>query len=115
MSYLDQAGYATPSTDPGVYKYTHLGTAAGTAQIGPQQPILIGYVQINSLALGTVVAFDCAGTAGTAASNVIGSIAITSLPGSAPVAPQLFKHLATKQGLVITNTANLDLTVASLP
>jgi len=111
MGFQDQAIYATPSTDPGVYKYTHLGTAAGTNQIGPAQPTLIGYVQINSLALGTVVAYDSTGTS----SAVIGSCAITSVPGSAPVAPLLFRKLATKTAFCITNTAGLDLTVASLP
>lgn len=115
MANIDASGWATWTTDPGVYKYNHLGTAAGTTQIGPQQPILIGYVQINSLALGTIVAFDCKGTAGTTSTNVIGSVAITSVPGSAPVAPLLFPHLTTISGLVILNTANLDLTVAFLP
>lgn len=111
MTFIDQSYMATPTTDPGVYKYVHIGTAAGTTQIGPSQPILLGYVQINSLALGTVVAYDSAGTS----ANVIGSVAITSLPGSAPVAPLLFRKIATKTALSISNTANLDLTVAYLP
>lgn len=111
MAYIDQSYAATPTRDPGVYKYAHLGTAAGTTQVGPTQPILIGYVQINSLALGTIVAYDSTGTS----TAVIGSVAITSLPGSAPVAHPLFRKLATQTALCITNTANLDLTVAYLP
>lgn len=103
------------SQNPGVYNYVHLGTAAGTTQIGGTQPILIGYLQINSHALGTIVAYDCAGTAGTATTNVIGSISITSVSGSAPLGFPMFASLTTKNGLVFTNTANLDLTVAYLP
>lgn len=111
MTYIDQAYLATPSTNPGVYKYVHLGTAAGTTQIGPNQPILIGYVQINSHALGTIVAYDSTGTS----TNVIGSTAITSVSGSAPLGFPLWQNLATKNALAITNTANLDITVAYLP
>ncbi len=111
MAAIDQSYAATPSSDPGVYKYVHLGTAAGTTQIGPTQPILIGYVQLNNIALGTLVAYDSTGTS----ANVIGSVAITSVSGSAPLAPQLWPHLATKTALAISNTANLDLTVAYLP
>lgn len=111
MGFIDQSYMATPSQDPGVYKYVHLGTTAGTTQIGPTQPILIGYVQINSLALGTIVAYDSTGTSAA----VIGSVAITSLPGSAPVGIPLWKHITTKTALAISNSANLDLTVAYLP
>lgn len=111
MAFIDQSYAATPSTDPGVYKYMHLGTAAGTNQVGGTQPILIGYVQINTLALGTVVAYDSPGTSGT----VIGSVAITSVSGSAPLAHPLWAKIATKNALCISNTANIDLTVAYLP
>jgi len=114
MANVDPSGLVAYAVDPGVYKYTHIGTAAGTTLISPW-PALIGYIQLNNIAIGTLVVFDTNGTAGTAAGNVIGSIAITSVSGSAPLAPQLFPHLATKTGLVITQTANLDLTVAALP
>lgn len=110
MSYLEQEGYAAYSTDPGVYKYVHLGTAAGTNAI-QQFPSLLGYVQINSLVLGTIVCYDSNGTS----ANVIGSVAITSVAGSAPVATQLWRTLATKNGLTVSWTAGLDLTVAYLP
>lgn len=115
MGAIDQSYMATFATNPQVFKYVHLGTAAGTTQIGPQQPILIGYVQINSHALGSIVLFDCAGTAGTASSNLIGSTSITSVSGSAPMGFPMWASITTKSGLVITNTANLDLTVAYLP
>ncbi|MHB9161549.1 MAG: hypothetical protein ACYC6W_11805 [Nitrosotalea sp.] len=111
MTYIDQAYMATPSTNPQVFKYVHLGTVAGTTQIGPTQPILIGYLQINSHALGTVVVYDSPGTSGT----VIGSVAITSVSGSAPLGFPMFASLATKNALCVSNTINLDLTVAYLP
>lgn len=111
MTYIDQAYLATPSTNPQVFKYAHLGTAAGTTQIGPTQPILIGYVQINSHALGTIVVYDSAGTS----ANVIGSTSITSVSGSAPLGFPMWASLATKNALCVTNSAGLDLTVAYLP
>jgi hypothetical protein len=111
MAYIDQGYMATPTTNPGVYKYVHLGTAAGTQQIGPTQPILVGYVQINSHALGTIVAYDATGTS----SAVIGSVAITSVSGSAPVGYPLWQTIATKNAFALSWTGNLDLTVAYLP
>ncbi len=111
MAYIDQSYLATPSTNPQVFKYVHLGTAAGTTQIGPNQPILIGYMQINSHALGTIVVYDSTGTS----ANIIGSVPISSVSGSAPLGYPMFASLATKNALCITNTANLDLTVAYLP
>lgn len=109
MSYIDQAYMSAFSTDPGVYKYNHIGTVAGTTTV-VNQPALCGYVQINNMALGTIVVYDSVGTS----ANVIGSVAITSTPGSAPIAP-LFRKLATKTGLTISNTAGLDITVGYLP
>lgn len=110
MGYIDQAYMSAFSTDPGVYKYNHIGTAAGTTTV-VNQPALCGYVQINNAALGTVVVYDSAGTS----ASVIGSVAITSTPGSAAIIPPLFRKLATKTGLTVSNTAGLDLTVAYLP
>lgn len=111
MGYIDQAYMATPSTNPNVYKYVHLGTTAGTTQIGPTQPILIGYVQINSHALGTIIAYDSAGTSAT----TIGTVSITSVSGSAPMGFPLWQNIATKTALTLSYTGNLDLTVAYLP
>ena len=111
MTYIDQGYMATPTTSPGVFKYLHLGTAAGTQQVGPAQPILVGYVQINSHALGTIVAYDSTGTS----TSVIGSVAITSVSGSAPVGYPLWQNIATKTSFALSWTGNLDLTVAYLP
>lgn len=111
MAAIDQSYMATPSQNPQVFKYVHLGTAAGTTQIGPTQPILLGYMQINSHALGTIVVYDSTGTS----ANVVGSVTIQSVSGSAPLGFPMFASLATKNALCISNTANLDLTVAYLP
>lgn len=114
MAFQDNSYLGAWASDPGAYKYIHAGTAAGTTLVATC-PALIGYVQVNSGVVGTIVAYDTAGTAGTTAANVIGSVAITSLSGSTPLALPLWKHIATKTGLVITNSANLDLTIAALP
>lgn len=111
MAGQDPAYLGVFTTDPGVYKYIHLGSAAGTTQIvATGQPALLGYLQLNNCVPGTVVVYDSAGTS----ASVIGSCAITSTGGSAPIAP-LFRKLATKTGLTVSYTGNLDLTVAYLP
>ena len=100
------------SVDQGCYKLTHLGTAAGTQTI-VSQPAFFSHIQINARAAsGVILAFDCAGTAGTAAGNLIGSIALGTQTFSDP-SPYIYKG-ATNAGLTLVWTANLDFTVAAL-
>lgn len=109
MANLDVSGAVSWSTDPGAYKATHLGTAAGTAVIYPF-PAFLSHIQINTRAAsGVIVIYDSNGTS----TNVIGSITLGSQTFSDPV-PYIYKA-ATRTGLTISNTANLDLTVLALP
>ncbi len=104
----DLTGFGRVTKDPGAYDYAHLGTAAGTTTIFSNSCFL-SHIQINNGALGTVIIYDSVGTS----LNVIGSVAIQSLSGTQPPQALLYK-VRTKQGLTISNTANLDLTVAAV-
>jgi hypothetical protein len=110
----DLAAQGFFTQDPGVYSYTHLGTAAGTTVIA-RQPAFLSHIQINQRpASGTIILYDAVSTAIAATTTaLIGTIILGTQTFSDPI-PFVYK-VATKNGLVVNNSANIDLTVAALP
>lgn len=93
--------------DPGVYDYTHMGTAAGTTTIARQSTFL-SHIQVNRRAAsGAIIVYDSVGTS----TNVVGSIVLGTQTFSDPT-PFIYK-VRTNNGLTISNTGDIDLTVAS--
>lgn len=101
------------SRDPGCYDYTHLGTAAGTTVIA-QAPNFFSHFQINQRpASGTIIMYDAISTTIAATTTaVIGTFVLGTQTFSDPI-PSVYK-VRTKNGLVIYNSANIDLTVAAI-
>lgn len=107
MPDLSAAHFVT--RDPGAYDLTHLGTAAGTTTI-LSTPGFLSHITFNTRAAsGTVIVYDSAGTSGT----VIGTISLGSQTFSDPI-PFVYKG-RTNNGLTVSYTAALDLTVSSSP
>lgn len=119
MGFQDQAYMSSFSQDYGCYKIQHLGTAAGTQQI-INQPAFLSHIQVNQrTGSGTIVVYD-SGTAaltGTGLTGTAGSLIANIVLGtqafSDPV-PFVYKA-ATKVGLSMCWSGNLDLTVSYLP
>ena len=105
-----QGFFTMPQGNQQAYKYIHLGTAAGTTTI-TQVPSLLHAVVVNDRAAsGAIVVYDSVGTSGT----IIGSITFGTNTGLDPFGPWVYNAVTTN-GLTVSNTANLDLTVLYLP
>lgn len=102
------------SKDPGVYDYTHLGTAAGTTVV-LTTPGMLSHITINTRsATGTIVAYDAVSTAIAATTTaLIGTLSLGTQTNTDPAASFLYK-VRVKNGLVVSNTANIDLTVVAI-
>lgn len=97
------------TTTPGVYDYTHIGTAAGTTVLA-KEPAILHAITINRRAAsGAIVAYDSNGTSGT----VIGSIVLGTQTFSDPNPVYTF-NVRTKNGLTVSNSGDIDLTVAAI-
>lgn len=96
--------------DPGVYKGTYLGTAAGTTTVS-NNPSFLSHIQIlQRSASGTVTWYDSVGTSSAAlGSYVMGTQTNSDVP---PVI--MIKH-NTHTALTVVNTAGVALLVAYLP
>lgn len=107
------ANQKTVNRDPGCYDYTHMGTAAGTSVISTN-PCFLSHIQVNNRAAsGTIILQDAVSTAiGATTTAVLGTIVLGTQTFSDPI-PFVYK-VRTKNGLVVTNSANVDLTVAAI-
>lgn len=116
----DPAWQQTYSTDYGAYKGYHLGTAAGTYQVS-LYPAFLSHIQVNARSAGGSIAIYDLGTAGLVgagitgtAGSLVGFINLGTQTNTDPGPPYQYK-VATKTGLSICWTANIDMTVAALP
>ena len=120
MAAIDQSYMSSFSQDAGAYKAWHLGTAAGTTQIA-NQPAFFSHIQINQRAASGTIAMYDAGTAaltGTGLSGTAGSLIAYIIFGTQTNSdnpPPYTYKIATRTGLSICNSANIDFTVAALP
>lgn len=120
MAAQDQSYMSVFSTDIGAYKSWHLGTAAGTAQIA-NQPAFLSHIQVNQrAAAGTIVIYDCGsaalvgtGMVGTAGS-LIANITFGTQTNTDNPPPYTYK-VATRTGLTVCWSGNIDITVSALP
>lgn len=92
-----------------LFEYTNVGTVAGTTTILNEPGILGAVVVTQRAASGQAIIYDSVGTSGT----VIGTITLGTQTFSDPPAPYVF-NVRTKNGLTVTNTGNLGLTVAAI-
>lgn len=96
--------------DPGAYKGTYLGTAAGTATIS-NNPSYLSHIQILQRgASGTVIWYDSAGTS----TNALGTY-IMGTQTNSDVPPVITLKHNTTRGLTVVNSAGIALFVAYLP
>jgi hypothetical protein len=112
MPDLQTQGFVT--RDTGVYDYTHMGTAAGTSVVNIR-PCFLSHITINQRpASGTIILYDAISTAIAATTTaVIGTIILGTQTFSDPP-PHLLYKVRTKNGLVVSNSANIDLTVSAI-
>ncbi len=111
MPDLTSQGFVT--NDPGSYDYTHMGTAAGTSVISTR-PNFFSHIQFNiRSASGTVIIADAVSTAIAATTTAIIGTIILGTQTFSDAVPYVYK-VRTKNGLVVTNSANVDLTVAAI-
>jgi hypothetical protein len=96
--------------DPGAYKGTYLGTAAGTTIIS-NNPTYISHMQVlQRAASGTLIWYDSSGTSANALGTyVMGTQTSTDVP------PTIMLKHNTKNGLTVVNSAGVAVFVAYLP
>ena len=93
---------------PNVFDYTNIGTAAGTTTICSEPTFLHSVTVTRRVASGVSIIYDSAGTSGT----VVGTIALGTQTFSDPPATYVF-DVRTKNGLTVTNIADMGLIVSS--
>lgn len=99
--------------DRGCYDYTHMGTAAGTSLISAY-PTFLSHIQINQRpASGTIIIADAASTAIAATTTALIGTIILGTQTFSDGLPFVYK-VRTKNGLVVSNSANIDLTVSAI-
>lgn len=104
----DQSANGFFSKNPGAFDYANIGTAAGTITLSNFPAFLHSVSILNPAVAGTAVLYDSVGTSGTVIGTIINA-------GVGTVVPQLpMPDLRTKNGLTVTNTANMNLLVTYL-
>ncbi len=97
--------------DPGVYRGTYLGTAAGTATVS-NLPTFVSHMQIlqRAAGAGTVIWYDSVGTSASAIGTyIMGTQTNTDTP------PTIMLKHNTVNALTVVNSAGVALYVAYLP
>jgi hypothetical protein len=102
-------GQNLQTTTPMLFDYTHVGTAAGTTVISKEPAILHAITVNRRAASGVIVAYDSNGTS----ASVIGSIVLGTQTFS-DANPVYTFNVRTKVGLTVSNTGDIDLTVAAI-
>lgn len=99
--------------DPSAYNYTHMGTAAGTSVV-LAQPGFLSHISINQRpASGTIIIADAISTAIAATTTAIVGTIVLGTQTFSDGAPFVYKSRM-KNGLVVSNSANIDLTVSAI-
>ena len=92
---------ALVTSDPTVYDYTLVGTAAGTTTICSEPCFLQSVAVLTRAASGVITLYDSVGTS----TSVIGTITLGTQVFSDPTSPCVLK-LRTKTALTVVNSAN---------
>jgi|GEM_PF-6273542 len=87
---------------PTVFDYSRIGTVAGTTTISKESYYLHSITVTHRKASGQFIIYDSAGTSGT----VVGTIVLGTNTADDPQASYVI-DVRTKNGLTITNTADL--------
>ena len=111
MAQFDWAGGGFWTNEaPPSYKYTLIGTAAGTATVCTAPSVLHSILVVGRTASGSITMYDSAGTS----LNVIGTIVIGTATNLDPPPPYTLDAQC-KNGLTVVNSANVSAIVLSLP
>jgi hypothetical protein len=102
-------GFWTNEAPPS-YKYTSIGSAAGTTTVCTAPAILHSIVVVGRAASGTLIMYDSVGTSGT----VIGTLIIGTNTSNDPPPAYIFDAQC-KNALSVSNSANTAIVVLSLP